>query len=95
MGLLENTKGKVFMGKKFVVKINKNRCKGCRLCVEVCQQGNLVVSGQFNKLGYHYIEAAGNQCNGCRKCAIICPDAAIEIYLEEEQENTETSVEAR
>ncbi|HOJ30709.1 MAG TPA: 4Fe-4S binding protein [bacterium] len=79
------------MGKRFSVKINKNRCKGCGLCIEVCSQKNLIISKLFNKFGCHFVEVIDNtNCNGCKKCAIICPDAAIEIFYEEEtpKENT-------
>lgn len=73
------------MGKKCVLRINRNRCKGCRLCIDVCPKKNLGVSSLFNKMGYHYVEQAEEDgCTGCRKCAIICPDAAIELYIEEE-----------
>ncbi|MCX7704831.1 MAG: 4Fe-4S binding protein [bacterium] len=72
------------MGKRFSIKIAKNRCKGCGLCVEVCTQNTLKMSTLFNKIGYHFVEASTNSdCRGCKKCTIICPDAAIEIYIEE------------
>ncbi|MCM8821269.1 MAG: 4Fe-4S dicluster domain-containing protein [Candidatus Omnitrophica bacterium] len=71
------------MGKRFSVKIAKNRCKGCGLCIDVCSQKNLILSKSFNASGYHFIEVSSNSCKGCKKCSIICPDAAIEIFLEE------------
>jgi len=72
------------MGKRFILKINRNRCKGCKLCVDVCPQENLSVAAAFNKLGYHYVEATGDKCNGCRKCTLVCPDVALELFLEDE-----------
>ncbi len=65
----------------FVLKINKDRCKGCKLCISVCKFGALKVSENLNKLGYHYIQSVNSKCKGCKNCAIICPDFAIEIYL--------------
>ncbi|MCM8758784.1 MAG: ferredoxin family protein [Candidatus Omnitrophica bacterium] len=70
------------MGRRFSIKILKNRCKGCGLCVEICSQKSLRVSNLFNKMGYHFVEFHGDKCIGCKKCAIICPDSAIEIYIE-------------
>ncbi|MCM8825722.1 MAG: 4Fe-4S dicluster domain-containing protein [Candidatus Omnitrophica bacterium] len=72
------------MGKKFSVRIEKNRCKGCGLCLEICPQKNLHISKLFNASGYHFVEISSNNCTGCKKCAIICPDSAVEIFLEEE-----------
>jgi len=71
------------MNRKVVCRIAKQRCKGCRLCVEVCPKQNLRLSAHFNKLGYHYVEFADDGCTGCRRCAVICPDACIELYLDD------------
>jgi 2-oxoglutarate ferredoxin oxidoreductase subunit delta len=84
MGLLENTKGEIFMGKGFNLKISKNRCKGCGLCIEVCPQKTLKLSTMFNESGYHFVEISEDNCKGCKRCTIICPDTAIEIFLEED-----------
>lgn len=69
---------------RFVVRIDKERCKGCELCVAVCKFNSLKTAHEMNSKGYHYaaVAAPGN-CKGCRKCAIICPDAAIEIDKED------------
>ncbi|HPP66404.1 MAG TPA: 4Fe-4S binding protein [bacterium] len=72
------------MGKNIELKINKNRCKGCGLCIEVCPQKILKMSKMFNKFGYHFVEVSENNCTGCKKCTIICPDAAIEIFIQDE-----------
>lgn len=86
MGFLENIEGEIFMGKRVVLKINKQRCKGCFLCLEVCPQKNLSISKSFNKFGYHFVEInKEDNCTGCKKCAIICPEAAIEIFIDEQQ----------
>lgn len=68
---------------KFIVKINKERCKSCKLCIEVCPSNLFTTSKKFNKMGYHYVEVIdGKECVGCKRCVIICPDLAIEIYKE-------------
>lgn len=75
------------MTKKYILKINKNRCKGCQLCIGVCPKKNLKISSSFNKLGQHFVEEIqDNICIGCKNCVIICPDTAIELYSEEVEE---------
>ena len=69
---------------KFIVKVNKERCKSCGLCLNVCPRGIFQISKNFNKMGYHYAEVIdGKECIGCKRCVIICPDVAIEIYKNE------------
>lgn len=66
----------------FIVKVKKERCKGCGLCIDVCKTKVFRVSKQFNRMGYHYIEAeeeCKKSCTGCQRCVMICPDVAIEI----------------
>lgn len=63
-----------------IVKINKNLCKGCELCVPFCPNSSIEMSRSLNDYGFHtaYFKK-GCPCNGCRDCAIMCPEAAIEI----------------
>ena len=66
------------MGK---VVINPARCKGCKLCIEVCPKNVLVPSSKNNHLGIYVVELKkAGECIGCSRCAIICPDVAIEVY---------------
>ena len=63
------------------IKINKNKCKGCMLCVSVCPKALIVDSKKLNKRGVHYVEFKTNgKCTGCKMCAIMCPEACIEVY---------------
>lgn len=67
---------------KGTVVIDKERCKGCALCVETCPFGVLALSSEFNRYGYTIATmAAPEKCTGCTMCAQMCPDAAIEVYL--------------
>ena len=59
--------------------IREERCKGCRLCVEVCPVHILRPSGRFNRHGYEVMEMEG-QCTGCASCAVMCPDVAIRVF---------------
>ena len=65
------------------IKINKDRCKGCGICVDNCPQELIVIlNGELNSLGYRpagYVDEDG-ECKGCRICAEMCPDICIEVY---------------
>ncbi len=70
------------------IVINRELCKGCLLCVEVCPKQVIQVSGQLNRMGYFpacYVEEdiadpSQRQCTACTLCATTCPDIAIEVY---------------
>ena len=56
------------------------RCKGCRICVELCPMNVLEISSSINSKGYHYPELADGQegkCVQCDFCTLICPEFAI------------------
>ncbi|HDN85931.1 MAG TPA: 4Fe-4S dicluster domain-containing protein [Candidatus Omnitrophica bacterium] len=66
------------------VKIDKERCKGCGLCIFFCPFGHLQFSQELNKRGNQYAEPKkGSECKGCKQCYLICPDYCIEIYQED------------
>lgn len=65
------------------VVINKERCKGCELCMQFCTKKLLKLSDDLNSKGYHYCEfpdGSEAECNGCTVCAVMCPDVAVEVY---------------
>lgn len=63
------------------ITINKERCKGCLLCVAFCPKGLIKKSSRFNKRGLNFVEFKDSgECLGCLRCAIICPDCCIEVY---------------
>ena len=67
------------------VKIDKERCKGCELCVDLCPHKVLAISKALNSKGLHFSTAVDeSKCTACLQCATICPDAAIEIEKETE-----------
>lgn len=62
------------------VDIDKERCKGCLLCISVCPKGAIIVDDKFNKRGIKPVKfKKGQVCAACTMCAIICPECCIEI----------------
>jgi 2-oxoglutarate ferredoxin oxidoreductase subunit delta len=70
------------------ITIERERCKGCYLCISVCPNEVIIVSQSLNQQGYYPAELKkgndneGKACIGCAMCATICPDIAIEVYRE-------------
>jgi len=62
------------------IKINKDRCKGCYLCVVNCPQGLIKISTEMNVKGVKPVIFSGGKCTGCGMCAVICPDGGIIVY---------------
>lgn len=66
------------------VLIDRNRCKGCGLCVVSCPQGVLQLSAAYNTRGYRpvLLDESQHPCTGCAICAVICPDVVFTVYRE-------------
>ncbi|MCX5701329.1 MAG: 4Fe-4S binding protein [Candidatus Omnitrophica bacterium] len=63
------------------ITVDKNKCKGCLLCISVCPKGLIVVDKELNSLGANPVKfKTGGECIGCAFCALICPDCCIEVY---------------
>lgn len=61
------------------VTIEKERCKGCGLCVKFCPKGLLGIASESNESGYFPAEVLKEGCVGCLSCALMCPDTAIRV----------------
>jgi 2-oxoglutarate ferredoxin oxidoreductase subunit delta len=67
------------------VKIDKDKCKECKLCIIECKKGIIAVSSELNVLGCHPARITDmSKCTGCTFCAVACPDGLIEVIREEE-----------
>jgi 2-oxoglutarate ferredoxin oxidoreductase subunit delta len=64
------------------VVVNKERCKGCSLCVAACPAGVLELqTREVNSRGYHYVCMKNpDACTGCASCGWVCPDGCLTIY---------------
>jgi len=64
----------------FKVIIDREKCKGCSLCIKYCPLKNLELSKNTNKQGLLYAEVKDvNKCSGCGFCYLVCPETAIII----------------
>jgi len=72
---LDSDKIKVPKGE---VHILKDRCKGCKFCIEFCPKEVLEQSEEFNIRGVHPpLVKEGTICVNCSFCEAVCPDFAI------------------
>jgi len=70
------------MPRRAYIEIDKERCKGCGLCISVCPQKLIAFSEDFNAKGYHPAELVDpeGKCIGCGFCYMTCPDTSIKVY---------------
>lgn len=78
------------------ITIDKEKCKGCLLCISFCPKGLIVVDEKLNLQGIKPVRFSrlppsrdpdivgkggkSPECLGCALCAVICPDCCIEAY---------------
>jgi 2-oxoglutarate ferredoxin oxidoreductase subunit delta len=67
------------------IRIKKELCKSCGLCIEACPKGSIFISSKINDKSYfpaEFDKKKKDECTGCGLCAVICPEAVIEVYRE-------------
>ncbi|SER43605.1 ATP-binding protein [Salisediminibacterium halotolerans] len=63
------------------VVVNRERCKGCGLCLHACAFSLLQFSAKANAKGYYPPKMTDeSRCTSCAACARICPDTAVSVY---------------
>jgi len=73
---------------RYTVIVDKERCKGCGICMSFCPRGVFEFEDYLNEGGHHPVRLTGRECIGCRACVIMCPDIALELVQEEINEST-------
>ncbi len=66
---------------KGTIVVDRERCKGCGVCVSACPCDVLALSNEVNGKGYQVAMMANpDACIGCASCGIVCPDSCITVY---------------
>lgn len=65
------------------VVIDRERCKGCELCIPACPPAVLRMSVARNRSGVPYPELVPG-CTGCGACLLVCPDFCFEVFRYDE-----------
>jgi len=79
-GVSEAVEKKSKKGKKAVVEINRDFCKGCGICVAFCPKEVLELDDHEKA-----VVKQPEKCNACGLCELRCPDIAIEVRTEEQR----------
>ena len=69
---------------KGMLRLKRELCQGCGLCIEVCPQSILTIEkASVNSRGYTPIDITDrSSCIECALCAMMCPDLVFEISKE-------------
>jgi 2-oxoglutarate ferredoxin oxidoreductase subunit delta len=63
------------------IVVDKERCKGCEVCMVNCPTHVIAMERKVNSKGYPYAYMENPEaCIGCTNCALVCPDGVITVY---------------
>ena len=66
---------------KGFVKIDRDECKGCGLCLDSCPPKCLELETELNQFGVRAARYKGSACTGCGICYFCCPEpGAISVF---------------
>ncbi len=65
------------------VVIDRERCKGCTLCIPACPPRVLEMGTTPNGMGVPTPELLPG-CTGCGACLLVCPDFCFEVFRYDE-----------
>ena len=66
------------MATQGAIVVDKERCKGCGVCVVNCPTEAIALSHEVNGKGYNFLSLVNpEKCIGCANCATVCPDSVI------------------
>ena len=69
------------MARKGKIVIDREKCKGCYLCVRACPMKALEKDTGPNSTGtYPSKPVSGAKCIACGNCYEVCPDVCIQVF---------------
>ncbi len=66
------------------IRVNKEKCTGCKICVDVCPAGAIDINSQGKA-------QINENCTLCRLCVKECPENAIEVIEEKKESKIDLS----
>jgi Pyruvate/2-oxoacid:ferredoxin oxidoreductase delta subunit len=66
---------------EYVATIDRDLCKGCRMCRKQCMFESVDYSREQQKCSINYLK-----CYGCGVCRAVCPEGAVSLVPREEKQ---------
>jgi NAD-dependent dihydropyrimidine dehydrogenase PreA subunit len=62
-----------------IIHVNRERCDGCAICVDVCPVEALKIINSHQRPGKKIVWVDPGKCHGCGVCQATCPKEAIAL----------------